>query len=372
MLPTAAQDPRLAALRRRWEEDRSPSAAIPLAEEYRRRSLYEEGEAVLTASLELYPRHLSVLVALGRIRLEAGDGAGAVEALVRVVERDPMQLVANRLLGEAYLAVGRPEEAEKRIRVYALLNDRDPELPALQRRLRDALQQSVPSAPPETADETVPDLWVEDDLDAPRAESAATTPIAPAAAHPAVWVETVAEVDPPVAAAAVHVASEVFRLGAATEPSGSAAEAGHVWRRLAEPSPRTAPAEEDAIVFPTLLHDTARQRYLAAWRDAGPFASLGAGTSETGNGGAAPTVTLGELYLQQGHREDAGAVFREILAREPGNDAARRGLVRVQGSDGTASPDRSAVAGPSAEPAQRLRAYLERLRVNARASHHVS
>lgn len=42
------------------------------------------------------------------------------------------------------------------------------------------------------------------------------------------------------------------------------------------------------------------------------------------------TVTLGELYLRQGHADEAERIFREILEREPGNGAALAGLDRVE------------------------------------------
>lgn len=40
----------------------------------------------------------------------------------------------------------------------------------------------------------------------------------------------------------------------------------------------------------------------------------------------AATVTLGELYLQQGHVAEAERILEEILAQDPGNLAAAEGL----------------------------------------------
>lgn len=42
------------------------------------------------------------------------------------------------------------------------------------------------------------------------------------------------------------------------------------------------------------------------------------------------TVTLGELYLRQGHADEAERIFREVLEREPGNGAALAGLGRAE------------------------------------------
>ncbi len=42
-----------------------------------------------------------------------------------------------------------------------------------------------------------------------------------------------------------------------------------------------------------------------------------------------PTVTIGELYLAQGHRAEAIAIFRRVLAAEPDNHRAREALERL-------------------------------------------
>ena len=44
-----------------------------------------------------------------------------------------------------------------------------------------------------------------------------------------------------------------------------------------------------------------------------------------------PTVTLGELYLAQGHRREAAEIFEQILRADPGNRRAREGLEGLRG-----------------------------------------
>ncbi|HYH46900.1 MAG TPA: hypothetical protein VEG34_14550, partial [Thermoanaerobaculia bacterium] len=41
------------------------------------------------------------------------------------------------------------------------------------------------------------------------------------------------------------------------------------------------------------------------------------------------TATLGEIYLRQGHADEAERIFLEVLEREPGNGAALAGLERI-------------------------------------------
>ena len=44
----------------------------------------------------------------------------------------------------------------------------------------------------------------------------------------------------------------------------------------------------------------------------------------------AATATLGEIYLRQGHADEAERIFREVLEREPDSGAALAGLERVE------------------------------------------
>lgn len=95
----------------------------------------------------------------------------------------------------------------------------------------------------------------------------------------------------------------------------------------------------------------------------------------------AATVTLGELYLRQGHQEEAEGIFREVLRREPDNSAAHEALARLAPPPPPA-PEPMAVpraldageivaelgevpAGPAGANARKafiLRKYLERIR----------
>lgn len=54
------------------------------------------------------------------------------------------------------------------------------------------------------------------------------------------------------------------------------------------------------------------------------------------------TATLGNLYLEQGHRRQAEEIFRRILRSDPDNEAARAGLARVvaRSTDGASTERR--------------------------------
>ncbi|HXO25802.1 MAG TPA: tetratricopeptide repeat protein, partial [Thermoanaerobaculia bacterium] len=89
--------------------------------------------------------------------------------------------------------------------------------------------------------------------------------------------------------------------------------------------------------------------------------------------GTAATVTLAELYLRQGHTEEAERIFGDIVQREPGNAAAREGLARLTGARPVARQERldagqllaglnDPQASPMARRAYLLQSYLARLR----------
>jgi tetratricopeptide (TPR) repeat protein len=143
--PTGSEA-RLQSLRRRWETEKS-TAFLPLAEEYRRLGRLREAIDVLETGLKGNPTYTSGLVALGRCRLESGDPAGAAGVLERVVAQDPEQMVASKLLIEAYLRTGRAREARRRLDIYATLNSKDPEIARLTDRLQ-ALANPAPAPPP--------------------------------------------------------------------------------------------------------------------------------------------------------------------------------------------------------------------------------
>lgn len=85
------------------------------------------------------------------------------------------------------------------------------------------------------------------------------------------------------------------------------------------------------------------------------------------------TVTLANLYMQQGHLEDAKAAFDEVLEREPENSEAMAGLEEVRRLHSESLADSPAIAEPptndeeadgdlGARKIQALNDYLQRIR----------
>ncbi len=160
---------RLAQLAERWEREPSSRVFLQLAEEYRRGGQLGRAAEVLEQGLERQPTYVAALVLLGRCRLEAGSAAAAVTAFEKALAQDVAQLVANKLLIEAYLRTGHAGRAKERLDFYRLFNDRDAEIEDLERRIAAAGRSTAPASPLAPA---------------PAAPAASAAPAAPATAAP--------------------------------------------------------------------------------------------------------------------------------------------------------------------------------------------
>jgi tetratricopeptide (TPR) repeat protein len=368
---------RLTQLRARWQGDPSSRVFLQLAEEYRHLGRVQDALQVLEAGLKEHPGYLSALVAKGRCLLELGDAAAAREVLERVVQQDATQMVANKLLVRAYLETGEPERAGQRLDLYSLLNDSDPEIAELRQRV------VAMSRPPRAPDEPRP----EEPAERPRMDPSETP--SPATAE-------VFDLGPAAAPSSFAAGDDVFGLGAPGAPGaqgapgrGEDARAELVAAAQAAPAVHAHREGNGAEPFPDPAPEQSRRLYLASfaaerifWFDeaaAEPAAEQEPVATAAPAAEAAGTVTLAELYLRQGHTEEAARLFGEVAQREPGNAAAREGLARLAGARQAPRQERldagQLLAGlndPQASPTTRraylLQSYLARLRPRR---HHV-
>jgi thioredoxin-like negative regulator of GroEL len=419
---------RLTQLRARWQGDPSSRVFLQLAEEYRHLGRVQDALQVLEAGLKEHPGYLSALVAKGRCLLELGDAGAARGVLERVVQQDATQMVANKLLVRAYLETGEPERAGQRLDLYSLLNDSDPEIAELRQRVvAMSRPPRVPDGPrPEEPAERsrmdptgapgkgegVPATVVPAGQGAPgRGEAPAATMVPAGQGAPGRGEAPAAAMVP--AGQAAPAIAEVFDLGPVA--SARTLDAGDDLFGLGAPGPAEMPlgARSDgngAEPFPDPAPERSRGLYLASfaaerifWFDeaaekpapapepqqvataapvaeepapaaiAAPAADEPVPAAITAAAGTAATVTLAELYLRQGHTEEALRIFGEIVQREPGNAAAREGLARLTGARHAPRQERLAAgqllaglndpqATPTARRAYLLQSYLARLR----------
>lgn len=351
---------RLRALQSRWDSDKTSRVFVQLAEEYRRVGRTEEALAILAEGLTSNPNYLAAKVVQGRCHLDLGRAKDAIRELEGVIARDPTQMVAYKLLVEAHLVEGDGEEARKRLRIYSLLNDSDPEIAELRRRIgelgrkhRDPEDTFVGALRPEPAPAPAPEAPVAvepaappaprpftlDDFDRPESEVVAAEPVA---------------AEPPVETAAVfdelpfpELTLEPQRYRAALPPEPIFDLSPQAWPSAPAPAAALTPPAEDIpwrleeaeseapLQFeePVVTAPPAATAFELFDLDSAPGPADLDVTGLLGRVSTPPepaaTVTLGLLYLRQGHLAEAEAMFHEVLAREPGNFAAQGGLAEI-------------------------------------------
>jgi len=115
-------------LRFRLKTDPKSRLFFPLAEELRKAGQLEEAEQVLRTGLTQHTTYLSAWVSLGRVLRDQKKDGESVEALSRALQLDPGNVVAARLLGDAYLTLGDKVEAIKKYKLVHALMPADEDL----------------------------------------------------------------------------------------------------------------------------------------------------------------------------------------------------------------------------------------------------
>src|SRR5687767_2894158 len=152
-----ATTPKLEELRFKLKTDPKSRLFYQLAEELRKAGHYDESEQTLRSGLVVYPTYLAAWVSLGRTLREQKNDAGAVDALNKALQLDPGNVVAARILADAYLALGEKLEAIKKYKLVHALLPSDEELRVtieqLERDLHEpATEESSPFASAQTAE----------------------------------------------------------------------------------------------------------------------------------------------------------------------------------------------------------------------------
>src|SRR5205814_1992734 len=108
-----------------------------------------EAEHVLRTGLTHHPTYLLAWVSLGRVLRETGKHADAVESLSKALQLDPGNVVAARLLADAYLALGEKVEAIKKYKLVHALMPQDDTIVETIANLDAQLNPPAPLAAPE-------------------------------------------------------------------------------------------------------------------------------------------------------------------------------------------------------------------------------
>src|SRR5215471_9499274 len=102
---------RLEDLKTRWEREPRSRAFLPLAEEYRRMGRLTDAERICREGLQRHPHYHSARVLLGRTLLEMDRLEESSTEFRAVLEMEPQNLLAGKLLAGIYRNQGRWSEA---------------------------------------------------------------------------------------------------------------------------------------------------------------------------------------------------------------------------------------------------------------------
>jgi len=314
-------NPKIEELRGRLKADPKSRIFYPLAEELRKVSQFAESEQVLHTGLANHPTYLSAWVSLGRVLRELGRNDEAVEALTRALQLDPGNVVAARILADAYLALGEKVEAIKKYKLVHALLPSDEELEATIERLEKELHPpapapvesiAIPEAAPEQPSEQPPVLE-----ETPWADEQETGDAVPMAA-------THSESPFEEPAADFGYGADAFSI---EQP-----EAMHV-----EPMPVSAelpsevvPMEPEFEPEPELFAEPAFEAEPELEPEPLPFpvtAELPAPAPDD----FSKTITMADLYANQGLADEARDIYEDILARDPNNEGVRAKLEALSG-----------------------------------------
>jgi len=350
---------KLEELQFRLKTDPKSRLFFPLAEELRRHGKLTEAEQVLRNGLHVHTSYLSAWVSLGRVLREQNKNTEAVEALTTAMQVDPGNVVAARLLADAYLDLGEKIEAIKKYKlVNALMPSEELEekIANLDREIQ-APAQSLPEPVPEpvpasTAPEPEPDpatespfaaeespspfaqaepqpehttelvgaAWEEEAPSAPSAQvSDAPTPEVTPPPEPYHYtVETPFDTGDDEPMAARHVVSPF------EDPAGYSAaaleveqpEGMHIEEMPVEPETSDPWSETQPEAFPE--SEPAAEVFAPAEPEPAPSADA--------DGDVTATTTMADLYVRQGLTDDARKIYEQVLQRHPGDDDVRAKL----------------------------------------------
>jgi tetratricopeptide (TPR) repeat protein len=339
-----ATNPKIEELRFRLKTDPKSRLFYQLAEELRKAGHLDEAEQILHSGLQVYPTYLAAWVSLGRVLRDKKNDGAAVEALNKALQLDPGNVVAARLLADAYLALGEKVEAIKKYKLVLALLPTDEELrntvAQLDRELKPPEAVPVEVAPVEeeapvveeaapVVEEEAPVVEEEAPVEESGGEDAAASADEDAGAPHAAQDEAPQFEESPFDKTVPPFALEEAVSTADVEPMARAhdespfeepvpgftsatldieAPAGfHVdVAPLAAEVPAPVVAEEEEEIFETVAEPPTPQR------------------EDLSN-----TLTMADLYVGQGLVEDARHIYENILARDPDNADVRARLAAI-------------------------------------------
>ncbi|MBU6153493.1 MAG: tetratricopeptide repeat protein [Bdellovibrionales bacterium] len=116
---------------KKYQSDPKSRVFAPLAEAYRKAGLFDEAIEICRDGIRHHPNFIGGRVALGRALFDKGDYETTVKELSPVVIEAPDNLVAQKLLAESCLILGRLAESLAAYKVLLFFMPKDEEIARL-------------------------------------------------------------------------------------------------------------------------------------------------------------------------------------------------------------------------------------------------
>ena len=326
-----ASNPKIDELRGRLKTDPKSRIFYPLAEELRKVSAFTEAEQVLRTGLTNHPTYLSAWVSLGRVLRELGNNQEAAESLTKALQLDPGNVVAARILADAYLALGEKVEAIKKYKLVHALLPSDEELEGVIERLELELHPPAPApvesiAIPEAAPEQPPVLdetpWAAEEPEphAPQEPQETGDAVPMSATHEeSPFEEPTADLGYSADAFSIEQpgAMHIEPTPVSAELPAPEPEPADVFEPVAEPEPEPEPQPEP--------EEEESERIEIGLASDMPF-PITAELPPPAPDDFSKTITMADLYAKQGLVDEARDIYEDILARDPDNASVRAKL----------------------------------------------
>ncbi len=300
--------PRIAELRKKLEKDPASRLFAQLAEELRKEGRHEDAIAVARNGLEKSPNYPSARLTLARALLDAGRPGEARPELEQIVKASPDNILASRLLGEALQNLGEPAQAIQQFERTLKLSPDDKGLLERTGELKRALAPPRIPLPVPAVPATLPPL-PSVLAQAPTPSVFPEVPVFPEVALPSV--PEVVATEPAIA----PVSGAFDRDLASGTLSPGSLGVTDLQRHFEVTATSAAPQELPSVEMPAEEPDPGGQTL--------PLTSM----------------TLADLYLQQGLKAEATAVLSQVMKDEPENAQAKSKFEAVAGEPAPSHPE---------------------------------
>ena len=340
-------------LEKRWAENPKGRNFAPLADAYRKAGELDRAIELCTAGLERHPDYVSAHIVFGRCLIDQKSDSGASDVFRKVLTLDPENVLALRILAEIAERGGRFGEAADWLSRLLSADPMNGDAAEALARAKSKAAQSAAKQTPEPVARLVLEAaphsppHPQRDLVIEHAPEEPTSPSLDVRGTPA-DIETFdgtldfnAVAHSAAKADGIEVQEEVELKPQDLVVEGLA-HTQYEGGIFATPSEPAEPKDEPTIDLPLIMPDDVTEAAPPAPPAPAPPSPLPAAVVLSDDDGAADTAalsraepvlteTMAELYLRQGHQEDALRVYQALLAQRPADARLRRRVESIAG-----------------------------------------